>query len=143
VRTWIDETRAETKQEFAAVRAQMNQGFADVRMEMNQGFADVRTDMNPDSPTFARRCASCMRIWSNGSPGLERQVRARDSDDRRRRQISIKSRPTTIVPRKPTRAASIHIASVIVGSSAGTRCESTSVLTPAAAATRPTSSTAV
>ena len=46
-------------------------------------------------------------------------------------------------PRKCTRAASIHIWSVMAGSSGGTRCESTSILTPAACATRPASSAVV
>src|SRR5262245_4198489 len=55
-------------------------------------------------------------------------------------QRSMPSRATTISPLKCARAASIHICSVTAGSSAGTRCESTSVLTPAAAATRPASS---
>src|SRR5919201_913593 len=72
----------------------------------------------------------------------------REVTDRRRRagswappHSSMPSRATTISPLKYGRAASIHICSVTTGWSAGTRCESTSVLTPAAAATRPTSST--
>jgi hypothetical protein len=69
VRTWIDETRAETKQEFAAVRAQMNQGFADVRMEMNQGFADVRTEMRVLHEELVERIA---RIGEAGSRQRQR-----------------------------------------------------------------------
>jgi hypothetical protein len=52
-------------------------------------------------------------------------------------QISSRSLPTTIVPRNCERAASIHIWSVTCGSSAGTKCERTSVFTPAACAMRP------
>ena len=46
-------------------------------------------------------------------------------------------------PRKCVRAASSHIWSVTAGSSVGTKCESTSVFTPAACATRPQSSAEV
>src|SRR5690348_17731062 len=55
-------------------------------------------------------------------------------------QISSRSRPRTTLPSNRDRAASIHIWSVICGSSAGTRWESTSVFTPAACAIRPASS---
>ena len=58
-------------------------------------------------------------------------------------QISRRSLPTMTVPRKCVRAASSHIWSVIAGSSGGTKCESTSVFTPAACATRPASSAVV
>lgn len=56
-----------------------------------------------------------------------------------RLQISRRSWPKTTLPSNRDRAASIHIWSVICGSSAGTRWESTSVFTPAACAIRPAS----
>jgi hypothetical protein len=56
---------------------------------------------------------------------------------------SSRSRPTMTRPRNHFLAASTHICSVMAGSSAGTKCESTSVATPAACATRPTSSAVV
>jgi hypothetical protein len=46
------------------------------------------------------------------------------------KQISMRSRPTMISPAKCERAASIQVWSVMVGSSAGTRCDSTSCLDP-------------
>jgi hypothetical protein len=63
-----------------------------------------------------------------------------DPDEAGAGQISRRSRPRITVPLKCRRAASVHIASVTSGSSGGTKCESTSVLTPALAATRPASS---
>src|SRR5687767_14066438 len=78
---------------------------------------------------------------------VDGRAEGEDEDERHNEQplrhISIPSRATTMSPLKWGRAAPIHMSSVSVGSSAGTRCESTSVFTPAAAATRPTSSTAV
>lgn len=55
-------------------------------------------------------------------------------------QITSKSFPRITVPRKCSCAASIHIRSVTSGSSAGTKWERTSVVTPEACATRPASS---
>src|ERR1700682_4040572 len=55
----------------------------------------------------------------------------------------MRSRPTTISPEKFFRMSSVHMASVIEGSSPGTKWLSTSVLTPASAATRPNCSVVV
>ena len=57
-------------------------------------------------------------------------------------QITIKSLPTTISPLKCFAAGARQVSSLML-SMAGVRCDSTSVLTPASCAMRPTSSTGV
>ena len=71
--------------------------------------------------------------------GVGRCLSPRISVDRQP-QISIRSLPTIIWPLKCLRTPSDHMSSVMSGSSPGTRCDNTTVLTWACAATLPTSS---
>ena len=98
---------------------------------------------------------------SDRSSGTRGEILVRHVGDRRNRQASrrrrsfggvshphvhqtsSKSRPRITRPRKWRWAASIQLSSGTLGSSAGTKCERTSVPTPAACATRPASSAVV
>ena len=97
--------------------------------------------------------AGCRKQWpgcsfdsgagASGADGGESAATRASPLETRDRQISSRSLPTMIRPLYARLTASIHIWSVRPASSAGTKCDSTNVFTPASSATRPTSSAEV